>query len=206
MRSTIHIVSAGDFWLLADGIRRSRQEWWRRTHAKGLEHIDMDGRRRRTSGPRSAATSAGATSWSHLCRAFDPEQRRRDLERSPARPRSRASVGDLGAAPRRSLRRGGCLAGAVDRRRGGGSRPSPAPVSRRLRAGRPRRRGQLGGGSDRDAATGGGTTAASRLSQTRTGRSFSTSRGRRFRAARSLRHRDSCRCGTRRYSSTRGGR
>src|SRR4029077_19185020 len=36
MRSTIHVVSARDFWLFADGIRRSRQEWLQRTHARRL--------------------------------------------------------------------------------------------------------------------------------------------------------------------------
>src|SRR2546430_11665668 len=41
MRSTIHVVSRRDFWLLATGIRRARQEWWRRTHAKGLGGVDM---------------------------------------------------------------------------------------------------------------------------------------------------------------------
>jgi len=30
MRSTIHLVSARDFWPFADGVRRSRREWWRR--------------------------------------------------------------------------------------------------------------------------------------------------------------------------------
>src|SRR5262249_38468353 len=41
MRSTIHIVSARDFWLFADGLRRSREEWWTRTHRKRLGDIDM---------------------------------------------------------------------------------------------------------------------------------------------------------------------
>jgi hypothetical protein len=41
MRSTIHIVSARDFWPFADGLRRSREEWWNRTHRKRLGDIDM---------------------------------------------------------------------------------------------------------------------------------------------------------------------
>ncbi len=41
MRSTIHMVSARDFWLFANGLRRSREEWWHRTHRKRLGDIDM---------------------------------------------------------------------------------------------------------------------------------------------------------------------
>ena len=32
MRSTIHLVSAGDYWPLVRAIRRSRRDWWLRTH------------------------------------------------------------------------------------------------------------------------------------------------------------------------------
>src|ERR1700730_8180802 len=42
MRSTIHIVSAGDFPLLAAGIRSSRREWWVRVARSQVEGIDMD--------------------------------------------------------------------------------------------------------------------------------------------------------------------
>jgi len=46
MRSTIHVVSARDFWLFADGIGASREEHWRRTHPKELgESYDFDGAR-----------------------------------------------------------------------------------------------------------------------------------------------------------------
>jgi len=41
MRSTIHMVSARDFWPFAAGLRRSRVEWWRRTHARHLGDVDM---------------------------------------------------------------------------------------------------------------------------------------------------------------------
>jgi Winged helix DNA-binding domain len=34
MRSTIHVVSACDYWLFADGVGRSREEHWLRTHRK----------------------------------------------------------------------------------------------------------------------------------------------------------------------------
>jgi hypothetical protein len=37
MRSTIHVVSARDYWLLADGIGPSREAWWRKTHGKSVE-------------------------------------------------------------------------------------------------------------------------------------------------------------------------
>jgi hypothetical protein len=34
MRSTIHVVSARDYWLFADGLGPSREAWWKRTHGK----------------------------------------------------------------------------------------------------------------------------------------------------------------------------
>jgi hypothetical protein len=46
MRSTIHIVSAGDYWLFADGIGPSREAWWRKTHGKSVEG-DVDAVRER---------------------------------------------------------------------------------------------------------------------------------------------------------------
>jgi hypothetical protein len=42
MRSTIHVVSARDFWLLAAGIRDGRREWLGRVQRTQLEGIDMD--------------------------------------------------------------------------------------------------------------------------------------------------------------------
>lgn len=42
MRATIHLVSAGDFWPLAAGVRRTRREWWVRIRRKDLDGIDMD--------------------------------------------------------------------------------------------------------------------------------------------------------------------
>jgi hypothetical protein len=42
MRSTIHIVSRRDYWLFAEGIRRERQDWWQRAHARQLGDVDMD--------------------------------------------------------------------------------------------------------------------------------------------------------------------
>jgi hypothetical protein len=42
MRSTIHIVAAGDYWPLAVAIRRDQQDWWERTHRRYVGDIDRD--------------------------------------------------------------------------------------------------------------------------------------------------------------------
>jgi winged helix DNA-binding protein len=42
MRSTIHVVSARDYWLFAAGIGPSRQEWWLKTHGKAFPNADLD--------------------------------------------------------------------------------------------------------------------------------------------------------------------
>ena len=43
MRSTIHIVSPRDYWLFAQGVGRSRQEHWLRTHRKEVgDDVDLD--------------------------------------------------------------------------------------------------------------------------------------------------------------------
>jgi hypothetical protein len=42
MRSTIHLVSARDYWAFADGIGPSRQEWWRRTWGKEFSRKEID--------------------------------------------------------------------------------------------------------------------------------------------------------------------
>jgi hypothetical protein len=42
MRSTIHIVSARDYPLLAAGIRRGRREWWIRAQGSQLDHVNVD--------------------------------------------------------------------------------------------------------------------------------------------------------------------
>ncbi len=41
MRSTIHIVSARDFWPLRDGMCRARCEWWTRTHGRNVAPADL---------------------------------------------------------------------------------------------------------------------------------------------------------------------
>jgi hypothetical protein len=44
MRSTIHVVSRRDYWLLADGVGPSRQDWWLRTDRRqvGDARVDLD--------------------------------------------------------------------------------------------------------------------------------------------------------------------
>jgi hypothetical protein len=59
MRSTIHMVSAPDFPLFAEAIRRPRREWWTRVQRGQLGGVDMDEVARRvreylSKGPRRA--------------------------------------------------------------------------------------------------------------------------------------------------------
>ena len=42
MRGTIHLVSARDFWLFAEGIRRARRLWWQRVHRRFAGQVDLD--------------------------------------------------------------------------------------------------------------------------------------------------------------------
>jgi hypothetical protein len=42
MRSTIHLVSASDYWPIAEGIGPSRQEWWHRTWGKEFSRAEID--------------------------------------------------------------------------------------------------------------------------------------------------------------------
>jgi len=42
MRSTIHLVSAADYWPMAEGIGPSRQEWWHRTFGKEFSRDEID--------------------------------------------------------------------------------------------------------------------------------------------------------------------
>jgi len=45
MRSTIHMVSAADYWRFAGGVREGRRGWFLRTHARVAGGIDMDVRK-----------------------------------------------------------------------------------------------------------------------------------------------------------------
>lgn len=42
MRSTIHLVSARDYPILAAGLRLSRREWWTRVRRRDLDGLDVD--------------------------------------------------------------------------------------------------------------------------------------------------------------------
>jgi len=42
MRSTIHLVSARDWWRFAEGIGPSRQDWWQQVWGKEFPRQDMD--------------------------------------------------------------------------------------------------------------------------------------------------------------------
>jgi hypothetical protein len=42
MRSTIHMVSAADYWPMLIGVSRARREWWLRVARRQLEGIDLD--------------------------------------------------------------------------------------------------------------------------------------------------------------------
>lgn len=43
LRSTIHIVSAGDFHLFSSGVRERRREWWARVSGAEAQGVDMAG-------------------------------------------------------------------------------------------------------------------------------------------------------------------
>jgi Winged helix DNA-binding domain len=101
MRSTIHTVSAEDYWLFAAGVREGRREWWLRAAARNLVGVDMAEaacplRRRLEQGPARtdelkallAASGAPAVTWQGVGLWLDLvrippsgtwEQRRADL-------------------------------------------------------------------------------------------------------------------------------
>ena len=60
LRSTIHMVSARDYWLFLSAVRMGRQEWWRRVTRKGFGEVDIGAavpifREALAAGPRRAA-------------------------------------------------------------------------------------------------------------------------------------------------------
>src|SRR6185437_10597342 len=97
MRSTIHLVSARDYWPLALAIERPRRDWWLKANRHGLAARDMSAAARRLR-PRLAGTTtlrraeieqligkaqtAGIGHWLHIVRAPPSgtwERRRADL-------------------------------------------------------------------------------------------------------------------------------
>jgi hypothetical protein len=59
LRSTIHMVSARDYWLFLAAIRQARQDWWRRVTRHQISELDMEAavgalREQLAKGPRRA--------------------------------------------------------------------------------------------------------------------------------------------------------
>ena len=146
LRSTIHLVSAGDYWPFAIGTRAARQEAWLRFDKKRLSRSDLtsaakDVRKtlsRQGPAPRRASRP-GAQARPRTADA--PLERARRLDRAGARPAFR----DVGATPRRPLRPRRRVARASDRDTRGERRDPRTPLPDRLRAGAARRRRELGG-------------------------------------------------------------
>jgi winged helix DNA-binding protein len=42
MRATIHLVSKGDYWSFAAGIRKAQREWWLRVHGRGTDTRELN--------------------------------------------------------------------------------------------------------------------------------------------------------------------
>src|ERR1700730_1036514 len=60
LRSTIHMVSAKDYWLFLSAIRKGRKDWWRRVTRKLYGEVDVEAaaalfREELASGPRRAS-------------------------------------------------------------------------------------------------------------------------------------------------------
>ena len=138
MRSTIHVVSARDYWLFADGIGPSREAWWRKTHGKSVEgdvgavreqlRAELAGRvwnrKELEELHRTYASTIWQGAWIELVR----------VPPSGTWERRRADLFQLAEE----------WIGASRRGRGEGARAPAAPLSRWIRAGNGERGGQLG--------------------------------------------------------------
>ena len=175
MRSTIHVVSARDYWLFADGIGPSREAWWRRV-------ARQEGRRRRRrrrprAAPRRARRSRLAA---------------QGARRAPSAPTPRPSgkaPGSSSCACRRSGRGSGAAPISSSLPRNGWGRSTAGEEAGLVHLLR-RYLGGFGPGTVNEAANWAGVPVtrdegsgrapeAPALSQTRRARCCSTSRGRR---------------------------
>ena len=130
MRSTIHVVSARDYWRFAAGIGPSRREVVAPGRGASTAAADVDFAAARLE---PDARRDGAWHRKEARRAPPGEELDRLVGHvRPARPR--AAVGDVGASPRRPLPPRGRVGRARGRDRGRRARAPPPPVPRRVRA------------------------------------------------------------------------
>ena len=128
MRSTIHLVSARDYWPLALAVERPRRDWWLKANRDGLGARDMSAAARRLRPRARRRARCGASEIEQLI-----GKRPAAGDRPLAAHRARAAVGHLGAPPRGPLRPGRGLARAARDRPRRRRRPHRAALPRRLR-------------------------------------------------------------------------
>ena len=175
MRGTIHLVTAGDYWPLAAGIREDSRTWWlgATRHQISEREVAAVARRARSllaDGPRrrkDLVEELGVTST-------DVERRRR-----VAQPPARSAVGDVGAALGRPVCRGGGLADERARRdarrRARVARPT---LPRRIRSGIAQGHRELGRDLGDDARAGARADAVAAVPRRARRRAVRSLRGR----------------------------